>query len=211
MKKISKVFIITLLTFSMITIKGFAIDNKVSNVELVGNANGLVFIPGNEPFLYSDNIVPGDKIKRTIVIKNNHEDSYELFMKAERGIPKEEFDLLNKLNLKVTYKDEVIYEGPASGEDSLSNNISLGVFNSGDKEDLVAEVEFDGPSIGNEFKDKSAEVNWIFTAVKEVKEEIENKPNLGIGSPNTGDKGISLYVVLFLTSMLALIKLNKKI
>jgi hypothetical protein len=142
---------IVLFTISLILIfkvNTFAVENTPENIKLVGEANGIVFIPGEEPFLNKLDMLPGDSVERELIIQNSYERPYELYLKAERVTKKEEYDLLDKLELKITYKDKVIYDGPASGEPNLENNISLGSFNPGDETKLIAIAKLDGETIG---------------------------------------------------------------
>lgn len=181
-----------------------AAPSTPDNVKLEGNSEGIVFIPGDEPFLLKEGMVPGDSVSREMIIDNEYDVEYEVFMRAERVSEKEEYDLLNKLELTVYYNDEVIYNGPASGEDELSNNISLGKFKPGEEADLYAEVTLDGPTTGNEYKNKYAQVDWIFTAVNEGKEITPtnpskpptNKPTSTNKNPYTGDSSIAIYMVI---------------
>ena len=130
MKGFIKTILITLSLLLIISIKGEASTLTPPNVQLLGNADGLVHISNTEDmFLYRYNMLPGDSAERTLEIKNQYEDSYELFLRAERVSEKEEYDLLNKLDLKITFNDKVIYVGPTSGEykitEEQAKNIQL--------------------------------------------------------------------------------------
>ncbi|MCU9807054.1 LPXTG cell wall anchor domain-containing protein [Paraclostridium sp. AKS46] len=229
---IRKILVVTSLLSIITTIKVDADTLAPPNVELLGNANELVYIPDDDLFLQHPNMIPGDYIRRTLEIKNKHKYPYELFLRAERVSPKEEYDLLDKLDLKISYKDEVIYNEAVNGEDKLTKGISLGVFNPGQEENLIAEVKLDGASTGNEYKNKSAQIDWIFTAVRSEDEshdndketldksdKVDNKdktdqyPNdlesdeddMWNESPKTGEDGIFIYVILGITSILLLL------
>lgn len=229
---IKKILVVTSLLSIITTIKVDADTLAPPNVELLGNANELVYIPDDDLFLQHPNMIPGDYIRRTLEIKNKHKYPYELFLRAERVSPKEEYDLLDKLDLKISYKDEVIYDEAVNGEDKLIKGISLGVFNPGQEENLIAEVKLDGASTGNEYKNKSAQIDWIFTAVRSEDEshdndketldksdKVDNKdktdqyPNdlesdeddMWSESPKTGEDGIFIYVILGITSILLLL------
>ena len=218
MKSFLRKFLVTVSLLSIITTQVEANTLTPPNVQLLGNANGLVYIPDDDLFLHSPNMLPGDSIKRTLEIKNHYEYPYELFIRAKRISPEEEYDLLNKLELKITYKDKIIYAGPTSGEYKLTDNISLGVFGPGQEETLEAEVKLDGPSTGNEYKNKSAEVDWIFTAIRsqditnpQVNPPTDINPDEdgGIDPPKTGDDSILLYIILVCFSLLFLL-INRK-
>lgn len=215
MKGFFKKILLTFSLLSIIVIQVGADTLTPPNIKLLGDSSGLVHIPGDELFLYYPNMVPGDSINRTIEIKNNNEYPYELFMRAERVTPNEEYDLLNKLELKISYKDKIIYDGPTSGEDKLKGNISLGIFKPGDEENIVAEVKLDGPSTGNEYKNKSAQVDWIFTAVRNDgtsnpsnNSSINNNsgkqpPKKNVTSlPSTGDNSVINYTLIGALSVL---------
>lgn len=189
-----------LATIALVTMiantKVFATENTPPNVRLVGDANGIVFIPGDSTFLSKGMMLPGDKVARTMEIENNYDVPYQLYMKAERITPEEEYDLLNILKLKITHNDKVIYEGKASGENGLTSNIDLGTYNPGEKGELIAEVILDGATTGNEYNNKKGEVVWIFTATNNRKSE-EGNPS------KTGDsRDILSYSILACGSLL---------
>lgn len=231
-----KILVVTSLLSIITTIKVDADTLAPPNVQLLGNANELVYIPNDDLFLQHPNMIPGDYIRRTLEIKNKHKYPYELFLRAERVSPKEEYDLLDKLDLKISYKDKVIYDEAVNGEDKLTKGISLGVFNPGQEENLIAEVKLDGASTGNEYKNKSAQIDWIFTAVRSEEESNNNdkesvdksdkndntdktdqSPNnlesdeddMWSESPKTGEDGILIYIVLGITSILLLLMSRK--
>ena len=70
---------------------------------------------------------------RHLPSKNKYDKTYKLYLKGERVTPKETYDLLDVINLKITHKDEVIYEGAVSGEDGMIEHIDLGTYNPGDE------------------------------------------------------------------------------
>lgn len=224
MKRLAKVFLLSISLLLMMNTVGDAKELAPPNVELLGNANGIVFIPGDKPFLEFNNMLPGDKVKRKLIIENKFTDSYEIYLRAERVSPKEEFDLLEKLNMTVKYEDETIHHGDALGEQSLKENILIGTVNPNEKKELIAEVELDGESTGNEYKNKKGEVKWVFTAVrKPAPPGGSNGSNQGqaggsIGSnssdvatsPKTGDEGILKYLILLLMCIIGFKVINKK-
>ncbi|MGL5087271.1 MAG: LPXTG cell wall anchor domain-containing protein [Clostridium sp.] len=193
-KKIASITALLLLIFSN---KGVATVLPPSDVKLIGDANGLISIPEEEAFLQGNNMLPGDVVQRNMIIENKYNYSYEIFLKAERVTAKEEYDLLQKLNLSVVYNDKTIYEGPVSGEDKLINNISLGIVKPGEVKKLSCRVELDGSTTGNEYKNKYGRVDFIFTASRT--EDNSNKDK-----PYTGDEGIGEYIIIALIGAVAL-------
>ena len=226
---IKKILLVTSLLSIITCIKVDAETLNPPNVQLLGNAKNLVHIPGDEFFLYYPNMLPGDSIKRTLEIKNDYEYPYELSLKAKRVSEKETYDLLDKLDLKIIYKNKVIYEASANGENELTEGISLGTFNPGQDEKFIAEVTLDGPSTGNEYRDKVAQVDWIFTAIRkeetdskkdkvtiesnknDIKGEFSGNSNNNFSeSTKTGDDSVFIYLILVLTTILLLIMSRKK-
>lgn len=223
MKNIFKILILSLSLLLITGTVGDAAELAPPNVELEGNANGIVYIPGDEPFLEFKGMVPGDKIKRRLVLSNKFTDSYEIFIRAERISEKEEYDLLEKLKMKIEYNNSTLHEGDATGEASIKENVSLGKINPGESKELVAEVELDGQSTGNEYKNKSGEVKWIFTAVRTQDENTgentsnnnqsnNNSSNIDSSSkpPKTGDNGILGYLIVIISCFIVFKVVNRK-
>ena len=99
MKNYLKVIVMTLSLLLLVNVNAFA-ETLPSNVKLEGNANGIVVIPGDKMFLYKDNMVPGDEVDRTMTIDNKYDVPFDLYLRAERVTPKEQYDLLTKLQVK---------------------------------------------------------------------------------------------------------------
>lgn len=225
MKNIFKILILSLSLLLITGTVGDAAELAPPNVELQGNADGIVFISGDEPFLEFKGMVPGDKIKRRLVLSNKFTDSYEIFIRAERISEKEEYDLLEKLKMKIEYNNSTLHEGNATGAASIKGNVSLGKINPGENKELVAEVELDGQSTGNEYKNKSGEVKWIFTAVRTQGEDENtggntsnnNQSNNNLSGtnssskpPKTGDNGILGYLIVIISCFVVLKVVNRK-
>lgn len=220
MKNIFKILILSLSLLLITGTIGDASELAPPNVELEGNANGIVYIPGNEPFLEFRGMVPGDKIKRRLVLSNKFTDSYEIFMRAERISEKEEYDLLEKLKMKIDHNDGTLHEGDATGQHSIKENVSLGKINPGESKELVAEVDLDGESTGNEYKNKSGEVKWIFTAVRTpsgdepsggtTPDNNQSNNNSSSKPPQTGDNGILGYLIAIVSCFAVFKVVNRK-
>lgn len=240
MKNIFRVLMVSLSLLLLTGIKGEARELAPPNVELQGNAEGIVFIPGNEQFLKFHGMLPGDRIKRRLILTNEYTDSYEIFIRAERVSEREEYDLLEKLNMRIKYEDDTLHEGDATGAKSIKEDVSLGVIKPGESRELFAEVELDGASTGNEYKNKYGEVKWIFTAVRipSENENIGGQPsedntqnnnnsnnnnlnnngtnnnssnnNSSTTPPKTGDSGILKYLILIITGIIAFKVINRK-
>lgn len=187
----------------------FAKDLKIS-----GNENGLIVEPDST--LYNvTNMNPGDSNGAKIDVQNNYQYPFELYMKAEKvtdGSMDDGADLCKKLVLNVSCDDKIIYSGPISGFDG--NSIYIGKFASGDAKSIKSSVSLDGPDTGNEYQNKTAKVNWVFTV------NVDNSQQTGTtqtssNMPKTGDGAfVLLYascVFLIVTGCILVVKakLNK--
>lgn len=177
MKSIIKTLLLFLVIFSAITVRGEATEVPPSNVKLEGNSDGIVFISGDEPFLYKENMLPGDTVSRKMILKNNYTDSYFVYLKGERISKEEPYDLLDKIYVNITYENKSIYNGKILGKNKESREIPLGLIKPGEEKQLTATATLDGDAIGNEYKNKEVEVNWIFTAVR-IPNENDNSTNI---------------------------------
>lgn len=166
MKSIIKTLLLFLVIFSAITIRGEATEVLPPNVKLEGNSDGIVFISGDEPFLYKENMLPGDTVSRKMILKNNYTDSYFVYLRGERISKKETYDLLDKIDVDIKYDNKSIYNGKILGRNDESREIPLGLIKPGEEKHLIASATLDGDAIGNEYKNKKVAVNWIFTAVR---------------------------------------------
>ena len=215
MKCFFKTFIVGISLLSIVTVQGDALSKSSPNVELLGNADGLIHLPEDEYFLLGENMAPGDSVERTLEIKNQYDKPYKLYLRAERITPEEEYDLLEVINVKITHENEVIYDGAVSGKDDKSDmtkNIELGTYNPGDEAKLNAVAVLDGSSVTfPEYANKTAKVRWIFTAETVDTEPSTptnpSKPNNNISgsTPQTGDTSILGYASLSGASLVALL------
>ena len=201
MKNLIKSFLFTMVFLLIICKPGVASTFATPNVELEGNADGIVFIQGDEPFLWSDNILPGDKLERNILLNNKHKDSYKIFMRAERVSKKESYDLLEKIELKVIYDGNCIYDGFVSGQNGLENNIYLGEVKPGESKKLEAFAEFPGKEDNSLYMDSCKKSGVI---------NSEDKIDKKIIVPHTGDTGVGIYLILIIISCLLLAIVNSK-
>ena len=215
MKNILKTFVLTLSIILLIGIKGEAAEVLPPNVKLVGDSNGIVFVNGDEPFLCKYNMLPGDSVERTMTLKNVHKDPYDIYIRAERVTKSKQYDLLKKINLVVKYDGNIIYNGPIASKEGLSNDIFLGKVKPGEEKKLEAEAVFDGKTIGNEYKNKYAEVEWIFTAIKIPEQIINKENNYNLNNkkingilPKTGYK--NFYFIGILIASIGIISILKK-
>lgn len=169
------------------------------DLELVGKDAGLEVVPKDKNLFQVMNLSPGDCLSSKLTIKNNYENTFELFMKAERQNeePSEgEPDLYKQLLMTVNLRGKEIFNGSMI-DFAKGNGISLGKFEPGDIVDMAVNVSLSGKDTGNEFQGKKLDTKWIFTAVSETT-EIPDEPVPGGGSlPKTGfDINSNLYTAL---------------
>ena len=115
--------------------------------------------------------MPGDVVSDTLKIENKNSNSMELFFKS---IPlsednyelKEDYELLNRIGLKIEYNSKSIYDGSLIGTD-LQNIISLGKFNSSESGEFKFTLNF--PSdLKNEFNMTQTKVKWYFAVTEDA-------------------------------------------
>jgi LPXTG-motif cell wall-anchored protein len=171
MKKILKIALIYMMIMVIaITISPSLRGTKAyaSDLELVGNDKGLAILPEDTNLFDIETMNPGQTVSSKLIIKNNYRAPFELFMKAERTSEEplpEQPDLYKQLQLKVTLRNEDLFNGSMFDFANSKDGISLGEFSSKELHELVAAVHMPGLETGNEFQDKMLETKWVFTAV----------------------------------------------
>lgn len=138
-----------------------------SNLELLGNNKGLNVSPENTNLFDISNMNPGQTVSSKITIKNDYAQAFELFLKAER-IGEEplqgEPDLYKQIQLEVTFRGKVIFNGAMIDFANSGNSISLGTFSQGEVQEIVANAYLPGAETGNEFQGKNLKTKWTFIA-----------------------------------------------
>ncbi len=201
-----------------------AFAEEDNNIIIEGNEGGLITIPDKDEFLVKENMLPGDTVKGEILLQNKYDYPYEIYIRAEDREKKSDVNFLNKLILNINSGEKSIYSGNLTGGEKMSQDIYLGTINPGESITLNASVILDGKSTGNEFKNKYASIDWIFTASrtetlgdKEIDEP--NKPNTDSGvlgaieeMVKTGDSVLKIIVsfAVLMTSALVIVKLGVK-
>lgn len=199
MKNILKTILILTTIILMSSSQVFASSKIPSNVTLIGNEIGINFTKESDEFLQIDNILPGDSCSGIINIKNESNDTFDLYMRIEKYEKNPKFNILDKLVLRVSNKDGEIYNGSVNQSETLEKNIYLGSFNRGNEDNIKIDLLLDGESTGNEYINKNGEIEWIFTAIQLGEEDFGgDKPSVG-NLPNTGQDGI--YVIIIIASI----------
>lgn len=190
--KIISVFITTivLLSLSAPVVAQATTEVLPSTIKLIGDAKELAFTETGEPgFLYTDKFLPGETLERTLTIRNEKNVPFRLSFMVERTsdvIP--EIDLFDQLDITIYDPDtkETLCTGVVENCDDRQ---LYAVLKPGDVRNLKMIVTFNKDA-GNEYKNKSAQFEWIFDAVVEPTTTPEKpiKPIITTGNPlvNTG-------------------------
>lgn len=148
----------------------------MGNKDLYGqnNSDGIFELTGlmNKLFFNVKDMLPGDTITKYIRIYNSSDKDYTLFYDAYRfdnQMPKEgEIDLLDVINLEITKSGDILEEPVFKGKifDEYTNKqiIKLGTIKSKQEPVIFRATVTMDPNAGEEYKNKEAEINWIFKA-----------------------------------------------
>lgn len=200
---------------------GFASSAQAESLPpgfLVGDDTG--FRAGNDGhyFITNNNIEPGKVFTREISISNysNSEGAFSinLVMNPEddtkKATVKGAINLLEAINVKLTYQGKIIYQGPINGSGSpvankKSNPINLGTLETGEVQSIHAEF-----TVSNEYSDESwknvnsTDFYWLFYASRSTSSTKPSSPakkTTGI-FPNTGEKIVNALLLLLSILML---------
>jgi len=129
---------------------------------VIGDDVGLRVDPADASWFEDvDNLNPGDRKESTVTVKNEGELPFTAAMTMKRLDEPEEIDLLQQLELTVTYRGEVIYQGPMAG---FTETVDLDRIPVGGEADIHFSVYLPGPETGNEYQGTSGTVQLVFTA-----------------------------------------------
>jgi len=145
-----------------------------NTIEYRGELEGII-TTSEDFFADFGELMPGDKMEGTAIIKNTTKDKIEVFFKTEELTENESYDeidksLLQKINLKINIKkkneEKKIYEGNLGAESISKEYISLGTYEKGFDGEFIFEIEVP-KELKNSYSLSKTEVNWIFYVVKE--------------------------------------------
>lgn len=156
----------------------FAIDG---NVIYSGDSGNFIFEPGSDYsptdlFPNFKDVMPGDTISQTIMVKNNAKKSVKISIRA-LGAHEDSVDFLSKLNLSVEkVTNTKVFEATADQTAQLTEWQVLGVLASGGEAELsvVLQVPTD---LDNNYQEVVGYLDWEFMV-----EEIDE------GGTQTGDR-----------------------
>ena len=187
MKKAMKVVSCLLLCLVLMTALAVPALAADATITYKGKSRGFGFKPGSEYtttdlFMEFKDVMPGDKLTQTIVIRNKSLDGdyIKLYLRA---VPHEQTknpmsprvdeandsdiaymeDFLAQLNMEVYYDDEQIFKATADQLDGLKKNVYLGNIRKNREAELTVKLEVP-ITMGNTYADRVGEIDWIFTA-----------------------------------------------
>ncbi len=176
----------------LVTCLGVGVAAADDEVIYQGSGRGEVVVSPGTPSDPKDlfgsemkNLMPGDTITKSIALQNNGSRRITFYMKAEAAASSQfatdaeksmSDDLMNKMTLEIAVRNQsggeprVLYQGPASGDpsegvgttgDLVTQYIQLASVSA--QQGAVLDVTLSVPkSLGNEYQDGIAKVNWLF-------------------------------------------------
>ena len=174
MKKI----ILFLLISSLFVIPVFARDNRLYLVEADGGLYYESALIDENVFMKHLDMVPGKSYTDILKIENGASDKYLLFFK----INDVDDEFLRNINMKIYLDNTLIYNGVATGEDYVGNNInlrdivSLGYIEPGVDHEMkvITQLSPDYSDITNE---ALSSIDWTFYAQYPATEEPDPTPH----------------------------------
>ncbi len=150
-----------------------------TDLEIVGESEGLVVVPAGKNLFDLTNMNPGDSRQALIELRNDYTKCYDIWLRAE-DVAMDKPGLFEVMEMTVRYRGKPLYEGPVTGF-AGGEGIYLGCFQPGESGVLAVAVELPGLKTGNEYQGESASVKWLFTA--RADEESAAKTRKSPGEP----------------------------
>ena len=175
---------------------------------LIDDENGISVTDAGEYFLYSDNLMPGDVITRTLTLRNLEQgEPFRLYMLGESPESAGPVDWLDNLHLQIALDGQTLYAGRLRGDgegtrtmqgngvDLIKEGLDLGTFQKGEYGKLEFTVTADAGHLSAEDlrESSSAKINWVFHGLKDAP----------VDDPKTGDSlRWGMYILLLLLVVL---------
>ena len=136
-----------------------------------------------EVFYFNGNINPGDKMYADIIVKNTSDKTLQYTLSEVKNMLEDDEQaklLLNVLNLKITQKDKVMYDGKCS--EITTPVIPWFTLESGKTDTINVEYEFDKWA-DNTYQGANMRQKWIFQTRADIPPD-ESEPD-SQGEPDT--------------------------
>lgn len=172
MKRVCRKFFLFLLAAAMVCGMSMTVFASGSSVIYKGGAEKFLFSPGSDysqSDLFEDfkNVMPGDTLTETIVVKNEsgHSDYVTIYMCAQvhDAADASMMDFLAQLQMKVYDGGNLIFDAAADETAGLTENVRLGTFKKGEGTRLTVELKVP-IELGNEYANRIGIVDWVFLA-----------------------------------------------
>jgi len=210
MKKLTKTLLALLACCLMAAAWGantLAAETNLPDGFLIDDENGISVTGAGEYFLYSDNLMPGDVITRTLTLRNLDQGGpYRLHMLGDSPRSAGTVDWLDNLHLVITLEGQTLYSGrlrgdgkgacgmPGNGIDLIEQGLDLGIYEKGAQKSLKFVVTANSSLSAEDLAESSsANINWVFYAVKDAP----------LDAPKTGDAARDgMYILLLILLIL---------
>ena len=195
MKKI--IYVLAILSMFL---QPYAVFAKNLEVEYLGETQKL-FTTSDDFFVNISNVLPGDVVTDTAILKNTSNETIKLYFKTEPIVKeeyklKEDYELLEKMILKIIVRqnntEQTVYEGHLAAS-NLSEFQSIGTYKPNEQAEFIFTVKVPN-ELDNTYNMTNTKVKWVFGVGTE-----ESK------NPDTADSSvISKYVLGCIASLAAL-------
>ena len=185
MKKI----VFTILTFLLFINIISAKENKL----IISNSDNKLYYNSDmdsSKFMNFTNMVPGENLSEKLIIENNSNYTFKLYLKIQN---RNNNELIDYLTMNLFLDDKKIYEGDVIGTNlNLNNDVYyLGTFSPGQISYLDANIKF-SDKYNNIFNNDSLIVDWSFYA------ETDDNIVQIVSAPKTG---INISRIILLVSI----------
>ena len=188
-------FLSLFLSINLVTAK----ENKLYFIEKDNKIYYDSSYLGENVFMKHIDMIPGSEYRDELVIENNTNKEYSLYLKVKLKDQSIEADeLLDNINMVIYLDDVEIYNGKAKGLDYIGNGINLQnavllkKFTKKQSSRLKVETSLSN-DYSNISNNESSYIDWVFYA------EYDNKTEEIVDVPNTNKDSFPVITIVSLT------------
>ncbi len=188
-------FLSLFLSINLVTAK----ENKLYFIEKDNKIYYDSSYLGENVFMKHIDMIPGSEYQDELVIENNTNKEYSLYLKVKLKDQSIEADeLLDNINMVIYLDDVEIYNGKAKGLDYIGNGINLQnavllkKFTKKQSSRLKVETSLSN-DYSNISNNESSYIDWVFYA------EYDNKTEEIVDVPNTNKDSFPVITIVSLT------------